>query len=287
MNNKQFREWLQNCDGPSRKPTKPLIMGVLNITPDSFFDGGRYVQFENAYQRAMQMIEQGVDIIDIGGESTRPGAQIVSVEEELARVLPIIKRIRSQHDVLISIDTNKADVMSAAVDAGAAMINDVFALQNQHALSIAAKLDVPICLMHMQGTPRMMQKNPTYATNVVDDIVHFFQTRIDACVAAGVDKQRLILDPGFGFGKLVEHNLMLLKHLKVFQQFNLPVLLGVSRKSTIGAILNKTEEERLYGGLALAVYAALHGVSIIRTHDVDETNQALTMISAIDQLQER
>ncbi len=285
MNNKQFTAWRRASHHPNvMAPAyrrKPLIMGVLNVTPDSFSDGGCFFEPEQAYLRAQVMIAQGADLIDIGGESSRPGAVSISTAEELARVIPVIERIRAMHDICISIDTRKADVMFAAVEAGASFINDISALSDNHALAVAADCDVPVCLMHMQGTPDSMQNNPYYATDIVDEINWFFEQRIDACVQAGVARERLILDPGFGFGKSVQHNLLIVKRLIEFQQHKLPILLGVSRKSTIGAVLQKTASEQLPGGLALAVYAALQGVSIIRTHDVDETNQALTIIDAI------
>lgn len=260
---------------------KPLIMGVLNVTPDSFSDGGCFLEPEQAYRRAQVMMNQGVDVIDVGGESSRPGAALISTTEELARVIPVIKRIREKHDICISIDTCKADVMFAAVEAGVSFINDISALSDKNALSVVADCNVPVCLMHMKGTPDSMQNQPYYATDIVDEINHFFEQRIDACAQAGIARERLILDPGFGFGKSVQHNLLLVKRLLEFQQHQLPILLGVSRKSTIGTVLQKSVSERLPGGLALAVFAALQGVSIIRTHDVDETNQALTIIDSI------
>lgn len=256
-------------------------MGVLNVTPDSFSDGGQFLDCNHAVAHANRLIVQGVDIIDIGGESSKPGAQCVSIDEELSRVIPVIERIRAISDICISIDTYKADVMKAAVAAGANIINDIKALTGEGALSVAAMLDVPICLMHMHGEPLFMQNKPTYIRNVVDEIDSFFHERIETCSAAGIPRHRLILDPGFGFGKTVQHNLMLVNALSMFKQHELPVMLGVSRKSTIGAITNKAIAERLSGGLALAVFAALQGVTIIRTHDVNETKQALDLIDAV------
>ena len=260
---------------------QPLIMGVLNVTPDSFSDGGCYLDPSVAFDRAMIMVAEGADIIDIGGESTRPGALPISVHEELARVMPVIERLRSVCAIKISIDTYKAQVMQAAVAGGATMINDITALGNHDALLVAATLNVPICLMHMQGAPSFMQQQPTYPSGVVAAINDFFTERIATCGRAGIARERLILDPGFGFGKSTTHNLSLMRGLPAFQQHALPILLGVSRKSTIGIILNKTVLERNYGGLALVVFAALQGVSIIRTHDVAATYQALTIIDAI------
>ncbi len=275
MNSEQLATWCQ-----SSRP-KPLVMGILNVTPDSFSDAGCYLDLDAAYLRAQAMIQQGVNILDIGGESSRPGAQPVSTDEELARILPIIERIRASHDVCISVDTCKADVMVAAVASGATFINDIHALQGEGALAAVAAMKVPVCLMHMQGTPVTMQNNPHYDQDIVVEINRFFQARIDACVKSGIRRERLILDPGFGFGKSVQQNLLLLKRLAEFQIHRLPVLLGVSRKSTLGAVLNRAVMDRMPGGIAAAVYAVLHGASIIRTHDVDETTQAMQMIHAI------
>ncbi len=260
---------------------KSLVMGVLNITPDSFSDGGQFLDVEAAFDRAQMMIEQGADIIDIGGESSKPGAVPVDCVDEIARVVPVIRRIRCQSDICISIDTCKAGVMLAAIDAGASMINDIYALKGKRALQVAASLNVPVCLMHMRGTPQTMQNNPQYEINVVYEINAFFQERIKACEQAGIAREQLILDPGFGFGKSVQHNLTLLQRLKSFQCHGLPILLGVSRKSTLGAVLHKDIHERMPGGLAVAAFAVLNGVTIIRTHDVGETNQALQMLEAI------
>jgi dihydropteroate synthase len=258
-------------------------MGVLNITPNSFSDGGIFLDIDQAYQRAQDMMAQGVDIIDIGGESSQPGIAPVSCAEELARVIPIIERIRATSDICISIDTYKPEVMQAAVQAGASIINDIRALTCDGALAMAVRLNVPVCLMHMKGAPESMQNNPQYVDDVVDEINLFLAQRVDACLQAGMLPQHLILDPGFGFGKSVSHNLCLVKRLNEFQQHQLPLLLGVSRKSTIGTLLSKSVESRLTGGIAMAVFAALQGVSIIRTHDLDETNQALQIIHAIMQ----
>ena len=256
-------------------------MGVLNVTPDSFSDGGDFLKPDLAVLRAQKMIAEGADIIDIGGESSKPRAEAVSSEEEIRRVVPVIERIRALSDICISIDTCKSSVMQAAVSAGASLINDIAGLTGEGTLDIAASLNIPVCLMHMQGVPRSMQDNPHYSTDIVDDINRFFQQRIDACLEAGIRREYLIIDPGFGFGKSVLHNLTIVRRLSEFQSLHLPVLLGVSRKSTIGAVLQKTVGARLPGSIATAVYAALQGVSIIRTHDVDETNQALKMVQAI------
>lgn len=280
MNATQFLTWLDNYQSATWK--KPLIMGIVNVTAESFSDAGAYLVLPKALEQAIALIDAGADIIDIGGESTRPGAVPVSAELELARVIPLIEAIRAQSDVCISIDTSKPEVMQAAVAAGANLINDIFALQSSGALAMAATLDVPVCLMHMQGTPQTMQKNPQYPTGLIPEIMQFFAQRIDACMKAGIHKKRLLIDPGFGFGKSVAHNMQLMQQLTEFKEFALPLLLGVSRKSTIGAVLNKDVDQRLIGGIALAVYAALKGVGIIRTHDVNETNQALQMIDAVN-----
>ena len=256
-------------------------MGVLNITNDSFSDGGNYLDSEKAYEQAMHLINEGADLIDIGGESSKPGALEVPINVELERVVPVIKKIRAVSDICISIDTYKPEIMQAAVEAGANIINDVFALQKEGSLEMAAHLAMPICLMHMQGKPQTMQKNPSYSSGIIPEIMDFFSERIKCCVARGIRKDRLILDPGFGFGKKVADNMLLLKDIASFKQFNLPLLLGVSRKSTIGVLLNKDVNERLIGSVALAVYAALQGVAILRVHDVDETKQALHLINTI------
>lgn len=256
-------------------------MGVLNITTDSFSDGGQFLSINRACEHALQLISQGADIIDIGGESTKPGALHVSLETELNRVVPVIEHIRKYSDICISIDTYKPQVMQAAVAAGANIINDIYALRQEGALAMAAQLAVPICLMHMQGHPQTMQNNPEYPQGVVSEISQFFAERIQLCREAGISTSNLLIDPGFGFGKSVGHNLNLLYNLKQFYSFNCPLLLGVSRKSSIGAILNKEVGERLIGGIALSVFAALNGVALLRTHDVEETSQALNIIDEV------
>lgn len=257
------------------------VMGILNVTPDSFSDGGQFHARDAALQRVEAMLAQGVDIVDIGGESTRPGAAAVTLAEELARVVPVISAIRERFDVPISVDTSKPEVMQAAVAAGADMINDVRALQEPGALAVCAGLSVPICLMHMQGQPRTMQHNPQY-TDVVAEISQFFAERIQACVAAGIQRERLILDPGFGFGKTLQHNVDLLAKLDTFLTFNLPLLVGISRKSMIGALLNdRPVDGRLHGSVAAAVIAAMKGASIVRVHDVAATVDAIKIVNAV------
>ncbi|HHQ15158.1 MAG TPA: dihydropteroate synthase, partial [Chromatiales bacterium] len=224
-------------------------MGVLNVTPDSFSDGGRFQTLDDAVRRAVQMQAEGADIVDVGGESTRPGAEPVSVEQELDRVVPVIEALRRETDLPVSVDTSKAAVMRAAVSAGAGMINDVQALRGPGALEVAAELQVPVCLMHMQGEPRTMQSAPQYR-DVVADVLQFLQARIDAAVAAGVQHSALVVDPGFGFGKTLEHNLDLLRGLPAFQSLGCPVLAGLSRKSMLGALTGRPTDQRLAGSLA-------------------------------------
>ena len=261
--------------------SKPLVMGILNVTPDSFSDGGQFNQHSTALKHALQMLGDGADIIDIGGESTRPNAVPVAEQEELDRVIPAIEGIRQESDAVISIDTSKAAVMREAVAAGANIINDVWALRAEGALAVAAELDVPVCLMHMQGEPHSMQTAPQYI-DVVAEVKAFLQDRIDACVSAGINKDKLWIDPGFGFGKTVTHNLTLLRHLNDFQDLGVPLLVGLSRKSMIAALLNNAPvEERLPASLALAVLAVQSGANIIRVHDVKATMDALAMWQAV------
>ncbi|MFB2637449.1 dihydropteroate synthase [Shewanella bicestrii] len=257
----------------------PVVMGILNVTPDSFSDGGKFSSFELACQHADDMVAQGALIIDIGGESTRPGAADVTVEDELARVIPLVKYVAKHHDVWISVDTSKPEVMRQAVNAGAHLINDVRALLEPGALETAAQLNVPICLMHMQGAPRSMQTAPEYE-DVVADVTEFLRERIQACIDAGIPRERLLIDPGFGFGKTLEHNYELLAKLERFEQFELPILIGLSRKSMIGNLLARPTSERLAGSLAGAMIAAQKGAHIIRVHDVPETVDMLKVLQA-------
>ena len=259
---------------------RPLVMGILNTTPDSFSDGGQFNIASQALSHARKMIVEGADIIDVGGESTRPGAEPVSVDDELQRVIPVIEAIRKESDVAISIDTSKVEVMQAAVNAGANMVNDVNALRAEIAVDVCAKLNVPVCLMHMQGEPRVMQNSPQYK-NVVDDIKVFFQQRIDDCMQAGIQKDHIILDPGFGFGKALAHNLSLLKHLDEFLTMQLPLLIGISRKSMLGAVLNAEVDERLFGSVASAVLAHNKGAQIFRVHDIKPTVDGLKISQAM------
>lgn len=263
--------------------SQPRVMGILNVTPDSFSDGGRFNRVDDAIRQAHQMAADGAAIIDIGGESTRPGASAVTVEDEINRVVPVITALAQAIDVPISIDTSKPEVMAAAVNAGAGMINDVNALQSDGALELAANLDVPVCLMHMQGEPRTMQQAPAYG-DVVDEVYHFLEQRIEACEAAGVARSNIVIDPGFGFGKTLEHNLQLLRRLSRFEDLALPVLVGISRKSMIGQITGCAPDERLAGSLAAATLATWLGASIMRVHDVKETVDAVAVAAAIHKI---
>ncbi|MEZ9391019.1 dihydropteroate synthase [Vibrio splendidus] len=260
---------------------RPHVMGILNVTPDSFSDGGKFNSLDNALLQAERMIQAGVSIIDIGGESTRPGAPDVSLEEELARVIPAIKAIRAQFDVWISIDTSKAEVMRQAVEAGADLINDVRALQEPGALQAAAEANVPVCLMHMKGQPRTMQASPVY-DDVLTDVEAFLQERVEACEAVGISKEQLILDPGFGFGKTIEHNYHLLAHLEKFHTLGLPVLAGMSRKSMIFKLLDKAPADCMVASVTCATIAAMKGAQIIRVHDVEDTLEAMKIIEVMN-----
>jgi dihydropteroate synthase len=269
-----------DCAGKPLDLTRPRVMGILNVTPDSFSDGGKFVCREQAVAQALRMVEQGAAIIDIGGESTRPGAPEVPVEEELARVIPLIEALFPELPVPISVDTSKPEVMLAAAAAGAGMINDVYALRRDGALKAAAETGLPVCLMHMQGEPRTMQAEPHYE-DVVAEVQSFLRERMHACEAAGIHRDRLLLDPGFGFGKTLAHNLSLLKHLGEFHQLGAPLLVGMSRKSMIGQVLNAPLEARLYGSVAVATLAAQQGTQLIRVHDVQATVDALKMVAAL------
>lgn len=255
----------------------PHVMAILNVTPDSFSDGGKFNSLEHALAQVEKMIAAGVSIIDVGGESTRPGAPDVALEEELQRVVPVIKAIRAKHDVWISIDTSKAEVMRQAIEAGADLINDVRALQEPGALEVAAKANLPICLMHMKGQPRTMQTNPQY-DDLMDDVSAFLQERIAACESVGIDKSQLILDPGFGFGKTIEHNYHMLAHLYKFHEFGLPILAGMSRKSMIFKLLEKPAAECANASVVCATIAAMKGAQIIRVHDFEETIEAMKVV---------
>ena len=255
-------------------------MGVVNLTPDSFSDGGRYLEPQQALDRALEIEAQGAALIDLGGESTRPGAAPVAAQEELRRVLPVLERLRGRTQAVLSVDTSKPEVMRAAAAAGAGLINDVYALRAPGALDAAAESGCAVCLMHMQGEPRTMQHSPHY-TDVIGEVRGFLGERVQACRAAGIANERIVLDPGFGFGKTLEHNLTLLSRLEEVRVDGLPILAGLSRKSMIGKITGKPAEERVHGSVAAALIAAQHGAAILRVHDVAATVDALKVLAAV------
>jgi dihydropteroate synthase len=261
--------------------TTPQVMGILNVTPDSFSDGGHFSNVDNAFEQASKMVEQGATIIDIGGESTRPGAADVTTQEELNRVIPVIEKISQHLDCWISIDTSKARVMTEAVNAGAHIINDVRALQEEGALQAAVAAGVPVCLMHMQGAPRSMQTAPEYA-NLLKDVECFLLQRAQVCIKAGIKKDNIILDLGFGFGKQLKHNFELLSATKQFVTLGYPVLTGVSRKSMFGQLLNRDINGRLAGSLAGALIAIQQGSQIIRVHDIAETIDIIKVLKEVN-----
>ena len=269
-----------DCGGRPLDLGRVAIMGILNITPDSFSDGGVFLSPAKAVDHALRMVAAGADIIDVGGESTRPGAPPVSAQEELDRVLPVMEALRGVLSVPVSIDTSKPEVMRAAVRAGAGLINDVMALRAPGAMQAAVELGVPVCLMHMRGEPRSMQDAPHYA-DVVGEVRDFLAARVQACVAAGMAAQRIIVDPGFGFGKTLAHNCALLRNLAVLRTLGAPLLVGLSRKSLIGKALGLPLAQRLYASLALASMAVQNGASIIRTHDVEATRDVIRMVEVV------
>ncbi len=256
-------------------------MGVVNVTPDSFSDGGLYALTESAICHATRLIEEGADMLDIGGESTRPGSDPVSAAEELRRVIPVVQALASR-DIPISVDTSKPEVMLAAIQAGAVMINDVNALRATGALEVVAAGNVAACLMHMQGDPHNMQTNPRYRDDVVTDVKDFLQLRLNAAQEAGISLERLVIDPGFGFGKTLEHNLELLRHLGHFIDMGVPVLAGLSRKSMLGKITGNDVGERVHASVAAALLAADRGAKILRVHDVKATRDAVAVYNAVN-----
>ncbi|MCH5513459.1 dihydropteroate synthase [Pseudomonas syringae] len=257
------------------------VMGILNATPDSFSDGGRYSQLDAALRHAEAMVQAGATLIDIGGESTRPGARPVSASEEVERVAPLVEVIARELDVIISVDTSTPEVMLATAGLGAGLINDVRSLQRPGALEAAASTGLPVCLMHMLGEPGTMQNDPHY-DDLVGEVCAFLAERMKQCVAAGIGQQQIIIDPGFGFAKTLEHNLSLFKHMEALHALGRPLLVGVSRKSMIGAVLGRPVDQRLSGGLALAVLAMAKGARILRVHDVAETADVVRMIAAVE-----
>ncbi|MDY5107381.1 MAG: dihydropteroate synthase [Actinobacillus minor] len=262
--------------------TSPKIMGILNFTPDSFSDSGKFFTLDKAMFQVEKMLNDGADIIDIGGESTRSNAEIVTLEQELERVVPLVEAVRKRFDCLISVDSSKAEVFRQSALVGADILNDVRALQEPNALETAVELGLPVCLMHMQGTPQNMQQNPEY-DDVVEDVADFLNQRIFACTVAGIPKEHIILDVGFGFGKTVQHNYQLLKHLNAFVASGYPVLAGLSRKSMIGNVVNKPVDQRVAGSIAGALLAVQNGAKIVRVHDVAETADALKVWQAMNE----
>jgi dihydropteroate synthase len=266
----------------------PQVMGILNITPDSFSDGGELLHagrpdLDSVLRRAEAMVAAGATLLDVGGESTRPGARAVSAQEELDRVLPVLDALR-QFQVVLSVDTSNPELMRLAAQHGGGLINDVRALERDGALEAAAASGLPVCLMHRQGEPATMQDAPFYH-DVVAEVCSYLQARVQACMAAGIDRQRLLLDPGFGFGKTLEHNLRLLDNLDALQVLELPVLIGLSRKRMLGAVTGRPERERVVAGVAAAVIAVMKGACIVRTHDVDATIDAMKMCHALQALE--
>ena len=279
------------CAGRTLSLDRPVVMGVINTTPDSFSDGGLLyrdarLDMNRALGRARDMVSEGAHVLDIGGESTRPGAAPVSVAEEMDRVLPLLERINGELDVVVSVDTSTPALMSEAARLGAGLINDVRALTREGALAAAADSGLPVCLMHMQGEPGSMQADPHYE-DVVSEVSDYLVARVDACTAAGIVPQRLLLDPGFGFGKTVAHNLVLLRELPRLGALGFPLLVGLSRKSMIGKLLGREVGQRLPASLALALLAVERGAGVVRTHDVAATVDALAMVTALREVENK
>ena len=260
--------------------TKPQVMGIVNVTPDSFSDGGRYASTSRAVEHALQLVEEGANILDIGGESTRPGAVPTNLDEELSRVIPVIEALVKVVNIPLSIDTYKPQVMQAAIAADISMVNDIKALQELSALELVAKSDVGICLMHMQGSPKTMQINPQYV-DVIAEVKAFLTARLQALIAAGIDKNRILLDPGFGFGKRTEHNVTLLQQLARIRDIGQPLLVGLSRKSVLGQVLGDNQADRVSASIAASVIAVMNGANVLRVHDVKATVDALKVVKAI------
>lgn len=259
---------------------RPHVMGIVNVTPDSFSDGGRFHTTERAVEHALQLIADGADILDIGGESTRPGATPVGLDEELSRVIPVIQALSEVSTVPLSIDTYKPEVMRAAIAAGADIVNDVRALQEEGALELVANSNAGVCLMHMQGTPQTMQLDPSYE-DVVEEVSRFLTARLHAALAIGISKERILLDPGFGFGKTTAHNIALIQHLERLASIGQPLLVGLSRKAVLGKIVGGDEQQRIHAGIAASVISAIKGAKIIRVHDVKATVDALKVVAAV------
>ena len=275
MNIRNFNDWLLSIEKQS------LIMGILNVTPDSFSDGGKYLEKSNAINHALAMIDNGADIIDVGGESTRPFSDPVSLDEEISRVIPVIEGIRKESDVCISIDTTKSEVATAALNSGASLINDVSAMEvDPLMVDVALKFDCPIIIMHMKGNPKSMQDNPQYES-LISDIKDYLQERVDFIVSKGINSKKIVIDPGIGFGKTVENNFEIINNLNHFTKMGFPVMLGASRKSFIGISLDLPEEDRLEGSLAANIIGLQNGAKIFRVHDVAETNKAFVIANKI------
>ena len=275
---------LLRCGDKTLDLTRPRVMGILNVTPDSFSDGGRYGTLDAAMERARRMVEEGADIIDVGGESTRPGAAGVDAAEEMRRVVPVIEALRTELPAIVSVDTSKPEVMRAAVAAGAGLINDVRALRAPGALEAVAQTQAAVCLMHMHGEPRTMQQNPHYG-DVVQEVAVFLEERARVCVAAGISRDRILIDPGFGFGKTLQHNLTLLRHLPALRPLGFPLLVGLSNKSMFGQLLDAPVEKRVFGSVAAATVAVWLGVAVVRAHDVRATADALHVCRALQEIQ--
>ena len=267
------------CGSQTIDLSRPVVMGVLNVTPDSFSDGGRYREVDTAVSHGLRLAEEGASIIDVGGESTRPGADPVDAQEEIRRVVPVIEKLRAQTAAIISVDTSKPQVMLSAAAVGAGLINDVRALSEEGALEAAIATQCAVCLMHMQGDPRSMQVAPHY-DDVVTEVKAFLAERVNVCRAAGMPAERIVIDPGFGFGKTLEHNLELLRHLRELGT-ELPIMVGLSRKSIVGRLTGRPSGERVHGSVALAVIAVMNGARIVRAHDVGATVDALKIVSAV------
>lgn len=258
----------------------PRVMGILNITPDSFYDGGHYLSPDKALKRVEQMIAEGAAMIDIGAESSRPYAKSISLQEEIDRIMQLLLPIRSRFDIILSVDTYKPAVMAEAIRLGVDLINDIYALRQEGALEVVASSQVACCLMHMQKTPATMQNNPVYQ-DIVAEVSDFLLSRAEVCLAKNIASNRILIDPGFGFGKTTSHNLMLLKNLTLLKKLGFPMLVGLSRKTTIGKILNLPVDQRLFGSLSAHVIAAMQGAKIIRTHDIKPTVEALGIVKAV------
>ncbi len=273
-------QYLFNCGKYQLNLNRPHVMGIVNVTPDSFSDGGKYSSTDLAVEHGLALIAEGADILDIGGESTRPGAPPVSLDEELRRVMPVIEALAAVSTVPLSIDTYKPEVMRSAIAAGVDIVNDVRALQEDGAVEIVANSDVGVCLMHMQGMPQTMQLAPSYR-DVVSEVVHFLTDRMHVVTSAGIAIDRIVLDPGFGFGKTTAHNIALIQHLTEIDAIGRPLLVGLSRKSVLGKIAGGDEQQRLHAGLAASVISAMKGAKIVRVHDVKATVDALKIVTAV------